>query len=283
MSGRLPAIAALVVVLDAALYATEVIGAETALGLFLAVEVPLGAAVVAGYVRRYRAHRRALPRRGAWAALAAEDPSLRLVAAEARTVASLVRWVARRPDVPAGATAIGYARGTLGVPAALAVAALVELVAVHVLVPWPTVRIVLDLLGLYGLVVILGMLAGRVVRPHLLTADTLVLRSGPHVCARVPLGAVASVRRDRRLSPAGAEIVEDAGAEATPVLALAGPDGTALTLRLDRAVPVTAPTYPWRRPTPRHVHEIRLHVDDPEAAAPALTQAPDLGRPTRAV
>lgn len=271
MRRALPAIAALVVVADAALLATGVIGPAAALALFLAVEVPLGALVVAGHVRRYRAHRRTLPRRGAWAALAADDPYLRLIAAEARTLASLARWIARRPHVPADATAIGYARGTLGVPAALAVAALIELVAVHVLVPWPAVRIALDLLGLYGLVVILGMLAGRIVRPHLLTADALVLRSGPHVCARVPLDAVAAVRRDRRLSPTYPEFVE--GPDATPELALAGPDGTCLTLVLDRPVPATAPTYPWRRPTPRDVSEIRLHVDDPAVAARALAGA----------
>ncbi|MFL0580881.1 hypothetical protein [Dietzia sp. 179-F 9C3 NHS] len=282
-----PAIAALVVVADAVLLATGVIGRAAALALFLAVEVPLAAVVVAEYVRRYRHARRAAPtRRAALSALAADDPYLRLASTEARTLASLARWVARRPDVPAGATAIGYARGTLGVPAALSVAAAIEVVAVHLLVPWPVTRIVLDVLGLYGLVVILGMLAGRVVRPHLLTGDTLVLRNGPHVCARVPLDAVAAVRRDRRLSPTAAEFVEDpgpGGAGAAPVLALAGPDGTGLTLDLDRPVPATAPTFPWRRPNPRDVREVRLHVDDPGTAARALTQAPDLGRPTRPV
>ncbi|MFD2393251.1 hypothetical protein ACFSSF_04620 [Dietzia aerolata] len=209
----LPVIGVVVVVLDATLLATGAIGPGTALALFLAVEVPLGAAVVGDYLRRYRSLRaRSGRRRDAWRALAGDDPYLRMIVAEARTVASLGRWIARRPDVPRGAVAIGYSRGTLGMPLMMVAAALIELVAIHLLVPWPTVRLVLDLLGVYALIVVLGWLAGRIVRPHLVVGGELaaggglaaggelVLRSGPAVCARVPLDAVSSVRRDRRLS-----------------------------------------------------------------------------------
>lgn len=122
---------------------------------------------VTGHIRRYRAHRtRTTTRRDALRALAANDPYLRLGVAEARIFASLSRWVTRRPDVSAGAVPIGYARDNVGMPIALAVAATIELVAVHLLVPWPVVRLVLDLLGVYGLLMVLGWLAGRIVRPH---------------------------------------------------------------------------------------------------------------------
>jgi len=266
-----PAVALFVVVTDAVLLATGVIGPAAALVLFLAAEVPLGAIAVTSYVRRYRAHRaRAGSRRGAWRALAAEDPYLRIGAAEARLLASLGRWIARRPDVPAGTTLIGYSRGTLGVPIALAVAAGIEIVAVHLLLPWPVARLILDLLGLYALVMILGLLAGRIVRPHLLSDRHLVLRSGPHVCARLPLDAVARVRRDRQLGSTGAEVLEhNSGA----VLALAGPDGTSLTLDLARPVEVSVPGYPWSEPEHREVDAVRLHVDDPDVAARLIAAA----------
>lgn len=111
----LPVIGVVAVVLDATLLATGVIGPGTALALFLAVEVPLGAVVVGDYLRRYRSLRaRSGRRRDAWRTLAGDDPYLRMIVAEARTVASLGRWIARRPDVPRGAVAIGYSRGTLG-------------------------------------------------------------------------------------------------------------------------------------------------------------------------
>lgn len=272
-SRLLPAIAVVVVVVDALLLATGVIGPATALALFLAVEVPLGVATVIGYVRRYRAHRAAVDSpREAWRALAADDTYLRLIAAEARTLASLVRWIARRSDVPAGATAIGYSRRTLGMPIAMVAAALIELVAIHLLVPWPTVRLVLDLLGAYALLVVLGWLAGRIVRPHLVIGGELILRSGPHVCARVPLDAVAAVRRDRRLSPTSAAIDTASGAEgdAARVLALPGPDGTSVTLVLDRSVKASVPGLPWAGPGVREVSEVRLHVDEPDEACRLL-------------
>lgn len=269
ISRLVPVIAVVVVVTDAALLATGVIGPAVALALFLAVEIPLGAIAVTDYVRRYRAHARASgSRRGALRGLAADDPYLRMFVAEARTFASLGRWVARRPDVPDGAVAIGYSRGTLGVPVALVIAALIELVAVHLLIPWPIVRLVLDLLGIYGLLMVLGWLAGRIVRPHLLTADHLVLRSGPHVCARVPVDAIAAVRRDRRLSPTNAEIVTDPGGGTA--LALPGPDGTSVSIDLARPVAASVPGYPWSRLEPHEVTGLRLHVDDSGATVRAL-------------
>lgn len=266
MNSRLvPLIALVVVATDAVLLATGTIGPAVALALFLIVEIPLGALAVTGYVRRYRAHRaRAETRREALRALAADDPYLRLGAAEARTVASLARWVTRRPDVPAGAVPIGYARGTLGTPIALAIAATIELVAVHLLVPWPVVRLVLDLLGIYGLLMVLGWLAGRIVRPHLLDRGVLTLRSGPHVCARIPLAAVADVRRERRLSPTNAEITGDD--DRGGALVLPGPDGTNLSLTLSHPVAASVPDFGWRAPALREVSVVRLQVDDPDAA-----------------
>lgn len=283
MTGRLiPAIALVVVVIDVVLLATGTITPAVALALFLAVEIPLGVAVASGYLRRYRAHRAAADTRAdAVRALAADDPYLRLITAEARTLASLGRWIARRPDVPARAVSIGYSRGTLGMPIAMVVAALIELVAIHLLVPWPAVRLVLDLLGVYALIVVLGWLAGRIVRPHLIVGAELVLRSGPHVSARVPLDAIAEVRRDRRLSPTNAEI--DAAADGAAVLALPGPDGTTVSIVLDRPVRASTAAFAWSRPEPRDVTELRLHIDDPDAAVRALrdvASAPDLTAPS---
>lgn len=279
MTGRLiPAIALVVVVIDVVLLATSTITPPVALALFLAVEIPIGVAVVSGYLRRYRAHRAAADTRAdAVRALAADDPYLRMMTAEARTLASLGRWIARRPDVPAGAVPIGYSRGTLGIPIAMVVAALIELVAIHLLVPWPAVQLVLDLLGVYALIVVLGWLAGRIVRPHLLVSGELVLRSGPHVCARVPLDAIAVVRRDRRLSPTDAGI--DDTADGTSALTLPGPDGTSVSIVLDRSVKASTAAFAWSRPGPGDVTELRLHVDDPDAAVRALREvasAPEL-------
>lgn len=268
----LPAFAAAVVLVGAALWATGVVEPATALALLVALELPLIAISVAGYLRRYRDHRAGTDTRGgALRALVAEDPILRMAAAEACAFASLGRWIARRPDVPAGAVPIGYARGTLGVPTALSIAAGIELIAVHLLIPWPTVRLILDLGGLYALLMILGLLAGRIVRPHLLTADALVLRSGPYVCAKVPLDALSEVLRDRHVGSTTAEVVGDDDA----VLVLGGPDGTSVTLDLEWPVPARVPAYPWSQPEWREVSAVRIHVDTPDIAVELLRDAVD--------
>ena len=100
MTGRLiPAIALVVVVIDVVLLATSTITPPVALALFLAVEIPIGVAVVSGYLRRYRAHRAAADTRAdAVRALAADDPYLRMMTAEARTLASLGRELHRAGD-----------------------------------------------------------------------------------------------------------------------------------------------------------------------------------------
>src|SRR5699024_6547026 len=243
-----------------------------ALVLLIALELPLGATSVAHYVRRYCGHLAATDtRRNALNALVAEDPFLRVVASEVHTFASLGRWIARRPDVPASVIPIGYSRGTLSTPVALSIVAGIELIAVHLLIPWPIVRLILDLGGLYALLMILGLLAGRIVRPHVLTADALVLRSGPNVCVRVPLDALAQVRCDRQIGSSAAEIVGDDHA----VLVLAGPDGTSVTLELTRSVSARVPTYPWVTPKWREVSSIRMHVDAPDAAVELLQDAVD--------
>ena len=114
---------------------------------------------------------------------------------------SLLRWVARRPDVPRGAEAIGYARLVgpmlwLWIFGSATEVVVVEVVLRHVEQPWAaSLRLPLLVLGVWGVLWMLGMLASYRVRPHLLTDTELLLRSGARTWVRVPLDAVASTRR----------------------------------------------------------------------------------------
>ena len=111
---------------------------------------------------------------------------------------SLVRWVSRRPDVPTGATPIGYAQlvapmlwlwifgSTLEVVA-------VELVLRHIDQPWAqALRTPMLVLGIWGVLWMLGMMASYRVRPHLLTDSQLRVRSGARTWLTVPLDRVVS-------------------------------------------------------------------------------------------
>lgn len=69
----------------------------------------------------------------------------------------------------------------------------VETAALHLLVPWPTVRLVLVILSLYSLLWVVGFIAGFTVHPHLLSNDTLTLRHGPRVSVAIPTDAITEI------------------------------------------------------------------------------------------
>lgn len=121
-----------------------------------------------------------------------------LVVVEVRLYVALGRWVARRPAVPAGTTAWGYSRLVTPVMWLWIFGSACELPLAHVLVPWPGVRLVLLVLGIWGLVWMIGMLASLKVYPHLVGDDALTVRYGVFAELRVPWSALASVRYDDR-------------------------------------------------------------------------------------
>jgi hypothetical protein len=108
---------------------------------------------------------------------------------------NLFRWLSRRPAVPAGAEPVGYAQAVTPVMSLWIFASAAELPLVHVLIPWEGVRIAALVLGAWGLVWMLGALAGLRVHPHLLTADALRIRNGALTEVLVPWGAVASAHK----------------------------------------------------------------------------------------
>jgi hypothetical protein len=122
----------------------------------------------------------------AWAALRLELTLYR----------ALCRWVVRRPDVPAGTEPIGYSRLVAPMLWLWIFGSAVEVVVLDVVLSrwWTPLRIPLLVLGAWGLVWMLGMLAAYRVRPHLLGNDALEVRDGIHARVGVPLERIASVR-----------------------------------------------------------------------------------------
>lgn len=108
----------------------------------------------------------------------------------------LLRWITRRPDVPAGATAIPYAQLAAPVVWLFIFGSAVEVVAFDLILSrWLTfLRIPFLILGIWGLIWMLGLLASYRMRPHLLTDTHLHARSMARTDIAVPLDAIAGVQ-----------------------------------------------------------------------------------------
>jgi hypothetical protein len=115
---------------------------------------------------------------------------------ELRLYRSLFRWLVRRPDLGGpDDQPFTYAKTVTPVMWLWIFASAAELPLVHLLVPWEGVRIALLVVGVWGLVWMVGLLASLYVYPHLLGATTLVVRNGASHRILVPWDRVASVSR----------------------------------------------------------------------------------------
>jgi hypothetical protein len=231
----------------------------TALRLFLAVEVPMLVVFVVLTVLRLR-HVVSTPAgddRSLLDRVVAEEPLLRPAVSELRYGHSLVLAVAGRRRVPAGATPFGYTRGTMGVPVAIGVASLVEVVVVHLLVPWQWLRMILLVLSIWGVLILAGYFASRVVHPHLVIDDRLHLRWGRMTVLTTPLANVSSVSRRANHAHTQPHVDGDR-------MILTQFQSTNVVVRFVDPVSADAPVSTKERPADVQVTEVQLYVDDPE-------------------
>ncbi len=149
---------------------------------------------------------------------------------------SLFRFVTRRPDVPAGATGVRYVGAISVLLWAFVIGSAVELVALHVILPWETVRLAADILGIWGLMWMLGFTASHYVYPHLLGADGLRLRSGHHVAVDVPWDAVAGASTRERSVDGNRSLIHQDGVLLVPM-----GSRTNVEVRLARPLEVVGP------------------------------------------
>ena len=172
---------------------------------------------------------------------------------------STLRFVFRRPRVRAGATGFTYHKPVLPLLVAFIVVSAIELVVVDVLVRrWPSVRIAMLALGVWGLVWMFGMLFGFLTRPHAVGPDGIRVRSGAEVDIPLPWELIDSVARRKRLAQDKQPLVTT-DAEGVRTLHLEMQHETNLELTLRR--PVTA-----RLPQGIHtVSRVHFFADDPQS------------------
>jgi hypothetical protein len=188
-------------------------------------------------------------------------PAVFLLFGELRLFEAIWQLTTGRRDVHPGQVGIGYARGRLVVELVFVAGALIELVAVDLLVPWDRLgdydwlRIVVLLASLYGVIWIALWMISERTRPHLATDDALVLRWGHLPIATVPWTIIREVREHRRYTADDARLSHDIPLQGT-------------NLDIELSEPLDA-RIPFRR-RHRQVTGISLGVDDPDTAAAVI-------------
>lgn len=187
-----------------------------------------------------------------------------LVRHELLLLTSLLRWIARRPhgvgarDGDGDGRAFGYARGQGALMLGFGFVCVIETVTMSVLLrDLPTVHHVFLVLDVYTVLIIAGLHAASVTRPHVLTSTTLRLRRFIAVDVRIPLTAVASVRRELRTTH------EKRDGELNLDIA------SQTTITLELSEPVEYLTFLGRR---RAVRLVRFNADEADRLARAVQE-----------
>ncbi|MFC9431745.1 hypothetical protein [Streptomyces sp. NPDC056987] len=201
-------------------------------------------------------------------------PVRRLAVQEVRSWGSLARWAARRTHgVDAGGHPAPYTGPQTAMLYGLLFVALVETVAMAVLIPWPLVHLIVLVLDVYTVLMVLALHAGCVTRPHVVGADgSLRVRYGTLFDLRIPASGIASVRVDRRFPDGGlvqyTPVEGDESGDGGGVLDLVV--GSQTTVRVELTAPV-----PFVRPlgATGRARVVRFHADRPEELVKALREA----------
>jgi hypothetical protein len=176
---------------------------------------------------------------------------------------SLFRWVTRRPDVPADAAAFAYFGAVAVVVWAFIVVSAVETVVFHVILPWEVVRLVVDIVSIWGLLWMFGYAASLNVYPHLVGDAGVRVRHGTSTDFTVPWDAIASVsvrERSRDRSKAVQVDRDETGGKGDTVHVVMS-SRTNVELRLRR--PLVVPLHQGDAT----VTEVRFFADDARALA----------------
>lgn len=186
----------------------------------------------------------------------------RFAVLELRLYGSLLRWVTRRPDIPVGAAGFGYDARTRLLLVVFIVVSAVEVVALDLILHrWPAVRLPLLVVGIWGVVWMLGLLATHLVRPHTVGPHGARVRDGMDLDLDLPWDVVHAVgRRTQTHDEKPPRIIEEEGGR---VLVVAVSNETNLQVTLEQPMVLPLPGLPGVRG--EAVTKVRFWADDPRA------------------
>jgi hypothetical protein len=141
----------------------------------------------------------------------------------------------------------------------------VEIPVAHLLIPWHGLRIAVLILGVWGLLWMIGLLAGLRSYPHLLDTESLRVRNGPMHDIPIPLAAIARVSSRESSLPSSIWVLQvettDAGIHLN--VAVSGQVNVHVALRLP--LPVVT------RKGPMTITAISFWADEPRPLVARLS------------
>jgi hypothetical protein len=177
---------------------------------------------------------------------------------ELRGYQSICRFVFRRPKVPAGAEGFSYHQPILAIMIVFIAVSAVEVVVVDRIVSrWTYIRIPLLIISIWGLVWMLGLLFGMLVRPHAIGPDGIRVRYGSEVDIPIAWHDVDSVAyRKQAAQHKQPKLTIDDNGVAT--LHMRIQNETNIEVRIRRPVPLKLPQ------GTETVSTVKLYADDPK-------------------
>jgi hypothetical protein len=178
---------------------------------------------------------------------------------EVRGYQSIYRFVFRRPKVPASGVGFGYHRPVLPILIVFVVVSALEMLVVDLIVRrWTYIRLPLLILSVWGIIYILGLLFGMLVRPHAITADGIRVRYGSEIDIPIAWEDVYSITRRKHVNnDKQPKVTPDENGEAS--LHMRIQNETNIEIRLNRPGSVRLPH------GTETVSRVNLYADDPKA------------------
>jgi hypothetical protein len=153
---------------------------------------------------------------------------------------SLYRWVFRRPLVrEEGAKPFGYARAQTPVIIAFIVVSAIEVPILDLVLPWPVVRAIALILGVWGVVWMFGILAILRTHPHIVGPSGMRVRNGLSVDVPIPWELVAAIRlHNRTLEPGRKDRLDATDAGTVAIMPISNFTNIDVTFREPVVLPV---------------------------------------------
>jgi hypothetical protein len=184
---------------------------------------------------------------------------------ELRLYAAFLLWCCGRKSIPSGTEPWGYARLVTPMLWLWVFGSAVEVVVFHVIIPWDGIRLIVDIISVWGLVWMLGCLAANRTRPHLISDYELRVRSGVYHDLVIPREAIASAKTGEADLPSAMKMLHWEERDSGGHLSIGVSGRTNATLHLHGPTPiVTAKGVLIAR-------TVSLWVDEPRTFAARLS------------